>query len=44
MIEDIVRRISSRLLSMLPIDFGDIVGMKTHVEGLRTWTPMMRFV
>ncbi|EFH46602.1 predicted protein [Arabidopsis lyrata subsp. lyrata] len=34
MIEDIVRRISSRLLSMLPIDFGDIVGMKTHVEGL----------
>lgn len=34
MIEDIVRRISSVLLSMLPIDFGDIVGMKTHVEGL----------
>ncbi|CAH2071205.1 unnamed protein product, partial [Thlaspi arvense] len=34
MIEEIVQRISSRLLSTLPIDFGDLVGMKAHMEFL----------
>ncbi|KAL0877004.1 hypothetical protein Bca101_026709 [Brassica carinata] len=34
MIEEIVQRISSRLYSMLPIDFSDIVGMKAHMEAL----------
>ncbi|CAA7018246.1 unnamed protein product [Microthlaspi erraticum] len=34
MIEEIVQRISSRLLSMLPIDFADIVGMEAHMEAL----------
>lgn len=34
MIEEIVQRISSRLYSMLPMDFSDIVGMKSHMEAL----------
>lgn len=35
MTEDIVQRISSRLLSMLPIDLGDVVGMEAHMKALR---------
>lgn len=38
MTEDIVRRISSRLLSMLPIDIGAVFGMEAHMEGL---TPLL---
>ncbi|KAL0699621.1 hypothetical protein Bca4012_055743 [Brassica carinata] len=34
MIEDVVQNISSRLLSMLPISFPDVVGIKAHMNVL----------
>uniref|UniRef100_A0A1J3HSB3 Putative disease resistance protein n=1 Tax=Noccaea caerulescens TaxID=107243 RepID=A0A1J3HSB3_NOCCA len=40
MIEEIVQRISSRLLSILPIDFGDTVGMEAHMEALSSLLDM----
>lgn len=36
MVEDIARRISRQLFSMEPIDLGDIVGMKSHMEQLNS--------
>ncbi|CAA7043065.1 unnamed protein product [Microthlaspi erraticum] len=34
MVDDIARRISRQLISMEPIDLGEIVGMKAHMERL----------
>lgn len=34
MVDDIARRISRQLISVEPVDLGDIIGMKAHMERL----------